>query len=81
MRVVRESSSQPLTIDTRRNQLGAGGEGTVYSVGGGLVAKIYKEPQSRREKILAMLANPPALATAAPHRPPMRAWLELLGNP
>ena len=60
MRVVRESSSQPLTIDTRRNQLGAGGEGTVYSVGGGLVAKIYKEPQSRREKILAMLANPPA---------------------
>ena len=67
MRVVRESSSQPLTIDTRRNQLGAGGEGTVYSVGGGLVAKIYKEPQSRREKILAMLANPPADSSTPDH--------------
>jgi len=26
-------------------------------------------------------AMPPALAIAAPHKPPMSAWLELLGKP
>jgi serine/threonine protein kinase len=59
MRLVRASTGQSLTIDTRRDRLGAGGEGTVYSLAGGLAAKIYKKPEARRDKVLVMLANPP----------------------
>jgi len=59
MRLVRASNGQAITIDPRRDKLGAGGEGTVYSVAGALAAKVYKKPDARRDKILAMLADPP----------------------
>lgn len=60
MRYVRASNGQTLTIDPRRDRLGAGGEGTVYGVAGALAAKVYKKPEARRDKVLAMLADPPA---------------------
>jgi serine/threonine protein kinase len=80
MRFVRDSTGETVTLDPRRDKLGAGGEGTVYALGRTLAAKIYKKPETRRDKVLAMLANPPADDSTPDHE--SIAWpLDVLLEP
>ncbi len=62
MQLQRHSNSTLLTID-KSQQIGSGGEGSIYAVehDGRLAAKIYHKPTLEHEqKLLAMFRNPPA---------------------
>ena len=71
----RESTGELLLLDDT-NVLGAGGEATVYSVPNdrSLAAKVYLKPSNdRAQKLLVMLASPPAeTSPGAPN--PQIAW-------
>lgn len=83
MQLRRQSTGQPLTLDTTQ-EIGAGGEARIYPVRGDrtVVAKVSHDPtEDRARKLAAMIPNPPTDPMTA-HGGVSIAWpLDLLLRP